>query len=108
MKSILFLTEAIYCNIFRYIFLRNEKNVVHFFSFFHFINLDSTLNIFKKWMTPIADVFMNLWSPKNMVRLMSKQSRFRGPFFFLRFVNLDLIFNFFKKNMTLIADVYLN
>ena len=31
-------------------------------------------------MTLIADLFLNLRSPKNVVRLMSKKSRFREPF----------------------------
>ena len=31
-------------------------------------------------MTLIADVFRKLWIPKNVVRQMSKKSRFRGPF----------------------------
>ena len=64
--SILFLTEAIYCKIFRCIYLRNEKDFPYFF--FHFRNLDSILIIFKKKMTVIADVFFNLQIPKNVVR----------------------------------------
>ena len=35
-----------------------------FFFFFHFRNLDSILNIFQKRMTLIADVFLNLRTPK--------------------------------------------
>ena len=31
-------------------------------------------------MTLIADVFAKLWTPKNVGRLMSKKSHFRGPF----------------------------
>ena len=31
-------------------------------------------------MTLIADVFAKLWTPKNVSRLMSKKSHFRGPF----------------------------
>ena len=38
------------------------------FSFFHFGNLDSILNIFQKMMTLIADVFLNLRRPENVVR----------------------------------------
>ena len=34
----------------------------------HFLNLESILNIFEKKMTLIADVFLNLGSPKNAVR----------------------------------------
>ena len=78
MASILFLTEAIYYNIFRCIYLRNEKYFPNFF--FHFRNLESILNIFKKNMTLIADVFLNLRTPKYVVREMSIKSRFRGLF----------------------------
>ena len=62
MTSILFLTEAIYCNIFRCNYLRNEKNFRNLF--LHFLNLDSILNIFKKKITLIADAFLNLGTPK--------------------------------------------
>ena len=31
-------------------------------------------------MTLIADVFSKLWIPKNVVWVISKKSRFRGPF----------------------------
>ena len=44
MRSILFLIQTIYCNIFRYNYLRNKR----FFSFLHFRNLQSILNFFKK------------------------------------------------------------
>ena len=66
MTSILFLTEAIYCNIFRCNYLRNEKYFMNFF--FNFLNLDSILNIFKKKMTLIAHLFLNLHTLKNVVR----------------------------------------
>ena len=66
MESILFLTAAIYCNIFRCIYLRNEKYFLNFF--FHFRNLDPILIIFKKKMTLIADVFLNLQISKNVLR----------------------------------------
>ena len=36
--------------------------------FVHFQNLSYILNIFRKKMTPIADVFPELPAPKNMVR----------------------------------------
>ena len=45
----------------------------------HHGNLDSILNIFKKKMSLIADLFFNLRTPKNVVRSMFKKSRFRGP-----------------------------
>ena len=78
MTSILFLTEAIYCNIFRCNYLRNEKYLPN--HFFQFRNLDSILKILKKKITLITDVFPNLWSPENVVRYMSKKSCFIGPF----------------------------
>ena len=36
--------------------------------FLHFLNLNSILNILKKNLTVIADVFLNLETPKNLVR----------------------------------------
>ena len=66
MGSIVFLTEAIYCNIYRYKYLRNEKLFLNFF--LHFLNLDSILNIFKKNMTVLSDVFLNLQTPKYVVK----------------------------------------
>ena len=47
MISIVLLTEVIYCNIFRCNYLRNQKYFLNFF--LHFLNLDSILNIFKKY-----------------------------------------------------------
>ena len=66
MKSILFLIETIYSNIFRCSYLRN-KNFFPIF-FFHFRNKDSILNIFKKKMTLIGDTFLNLGTPKKVVK----------------------------------------
>ena len=66
MTSILFLIEAIYSNIFKCIYLRKEKYFVDFL--FHFLNLESILNIFKKKMTLIAHVFLILRTQKNVVR----------------------------------------
>ena len=34
----------------------------------HFVNLDSILNIFEKKMSLIADVYLNLRTPKNVLR----------------------------------------
>ena len=47
----------------------------------HFLNLDSILNLFRKEMTVIADLFLTLRTPKNVVRQMSKKNPFRGPFY---------------------------
>ena len=76
--SILLLTQAICCNIFRCNYLTKEKLFLHFI--LHFCNFHSILNIFKKNMTLIADVFFNLQTPKNVVRVMSKKTLFRGAF----------------------------
>ena len=77
MTSILFLKETIYCNIFRSNYVRNKKPFIYFF--LHFRNLDPILNIFQKKMTLIADVLLNLRTLKNLIRLFSKNSHFRGP-----------------------------
>ena len=66
MANIIFLLETIYSNIFRYIYLRKEKLFRNFF--LHFWNLDSIWNIFEKNMTLIADVVLNLRTPKNVAR----------------------------------------
>ena len=55
MKCILFLKEAISFNIFRCNYHRNEKYFLNFF--LDFVNLDSVLDIFKKKITVVADVF---------------------------------------------------
>ena len=78
MTSILFLIETIYRNIFRCNYLRDE---IYFRNFFwHFLNLDLILKIFKKKMRGIADAFFNIRTPKNVVTKMSKKSYFRGYF----------------------------
>ena len=59
-------------------FLENEKLFLNFF--LHFWNLVSILNVFKKKMTLIAEVFPKLRSPKNKVRSISIKSRFKGSF----------------------------
>ena len=43
------------------------KSFAEFF-FLHFLNLDSILKLFKQEMTLIADVFLKLRTPKNVVR----------------------------------------
>ena len=45
-----------------------QKTISFFFFFLPFINLDSILNIFKKEMTLIADVFLKLRSLKYLVK----------------------------------------
>ena len=78
MTSILFLTETIYRNQFRSNYLKNKKLFPNFF--LRFRNLHEILNICKKKMTLIADLFPNLRTPKNVVRYLSKKSRFKGTF----------------------------
>ena len=46
MKGIVFLTEGIYCNIFKCNYLRNEKYFLNFFLLF--LNLDLILKISKE------------------------------------------------------------
>ena len=48
-------------------YIRHEKIFLKFF-FLKFRNLDSILNIFKKKVTLIPDIFSNLGTPKNVVR----------------------------------------
>ena len=52
------------------------------FSEFFSQRLKSNLNFdhFQKKMTLVDDVFPILWTPKNVLRSMSKKSRFREPF----------------------------
>ena len=46
----------------------SQKQKIFSEFFLQFGNLDSILNIFKKQMTLIADVSLNLRTPKNLVR----------------------------------------
>ena len=78
MTSILFLTETIQRNQFGSSYLKNEKLFLNFL--LRFRSLDSILNVCKNKMTFIADLFPILRTPKNVVRYMSKKSRFKGPF----------------------------
>ena len=78
MTSILFLTENIWRNQFGRYYLKNEKLFLNYL--LHFRNLHGILNICKKKMSFIADLFAKLRTPKNVVRYMSKKSRSKGPF----------------------------
>ena len=78
MTSILFLTETIQRNQSGRNYLKNEKLILNFC--FHFRNWHEILNIWEKKMTFIADLFAKLRTPKNVVRYLSKKSRFKGPF----------------------------
>ena len=60
--------------------LKHFPSMFFFFFFLQFRNLDSVLNIFFQKITVIAYVFLNLRTPKNAARQISKKPRFRGPF----------------------------
>ena len=77
MTSIPLLVETIECTQFRCIYLKKEKIFSQFFSEF----FESALNFehFQKKMTLIAYVFPKLTTTKNLLRQMSKSSRFREP-----------------------------
>ena len=66
MKIIPLLIETIFIKIFRWDYLRKKK--IFLLSFLHFLNLDSILNIFKKKMTVIGDIFLNLGTPEKVVK----------------------------------------
>ena len=78
MTSILFLTENILRNQFGSNYLKKQKLFLNFF--LRVRNLHEILNICKKKMSCIADLFVKLSTPKNVVRYMSKKSRSKGPF----------------------------
>ena len=77
MTSILLLVETIECTQFRCIYLKKKKIFSQFFSAF----FESALNFehFQKKRTFIAYVFPKLPTTKNLLRQMSKSSRFREP-----------------------------
>ena len=78
MTSNLFLTENIWRNQFAINYPKNEKLFLNYF--LNFRNLHEILNICKKKMSFIADLFVKLRTPENVVRYMSKKSRSKGPF----------------------------
>ena len=59
-------------------YLRNEKFFLNFF--LHFMNLHQILNILKKMMIFIANVFPKLQTAKMLLRPLSKKRRFRTSF----------------------------
>ena len=77
MTSISLLVETIECTEFRCIYLKNER----FFRNLRSAFSESALNFehFQKKMTLIAYVFSKLPTTKNLLRQMSKSSRFRAP-----------------------------
>ena len=58
--------------------LKNKKLFLDFL--FHFLNLHQILNILKKKMIVIANVFLNSQTVKILVRALSKKRRFRTRF----------------------------
>ena len=75
MTSILFLIDNIYCILFICNYLKNNKLFLNFYLYFW--NLDQILQILKKKMTLVANVFSKLRTSRNPVRQMSKKYRFR-------------------------------
>ena len=77
MTSISLLVETIECTQFRCIYLKNKRFFLNFFLQF----LKSALNFehFQKKIRLIAYVFPKLTTTKNLLRQMSKSSRFREP-----------------------------
>ena len=66
MRSILFFIDTIYGNIFGCNYLRKKATFAFFFV--QLGNLDSILKKLKKKMTLTADLFLNLRTPKTVVR----------------------------------------
>ena len=66
MTSILFLIDTILSQRLQFNYLRNKRDFRNFF--WDLGNQDWIVNNFEKTMTLIADVFLNLRTPKNMVR----------------------------------------
>ena len=59
---------------------QKRKIFSQFLFFLHFVSLDSILNIFRKKMSFLADILLNLRTPKYVIREVSKNSRLTGPF----------------------------
>ena len=78
MTNILFKIVRICQSQFKCNYLKNEKLFLNFF--FHFWNLHQTLNVLKKKMIVLANVFPKLENVKNFVRTLSKKRRFRTRF----------------------------
>ena len=66
MTIILFLIETIYCNIFRWNYLRKKK--LFLILFFAFLKFGFSFEDFQKEMTLLADVILNLGTRKNVIR----------------------------------------
>ena len=77
MTSIPLLVETIECTQFRSIYLKNKRFFLNFF--LHFFKSALNSEHFQKKMTLIAYVFPKVPTTKNVLRQMSKSSRFREP-----------------------------
>ena len=81
MRSVIFLTEALYSNIFSCNYIRSEKYFLIFFDFsFAFSKLRCIFQHFQREMAITGELFLNLRTWKDVVREMSKKSRFRRSF----------------------------
>ena len=63
---------------------KKQEVFAHFFLFINFFFAFSKFAFnfehFQKKLTLVVDAFLNLRTPKDVVRKMSKKSNFRGPF----------------------------
>ena len=50
----------------------SQKRKIFSNFFLYFINFNSVSNIFKKTMSVIADVFLKIWTPKNVISCLKK------------------------------------
>ena len=78
MTGILFGIKRICCSLFKWKYLKSEKDFLNFL--FNFSNIDPILNILKKKMIFIAIAFPKLQTVKCLVRPLSEKRRFRSPF----------------------------
>ena len=74
MATILFINAWICNSQFKCNYPKNEKIILYFL--FHFTNLHQILNIWKKAMMVVANVFLKLQTVKNFVTRLFKKCRF--------------------------------
>ena len=75
---ILLIIEINPCNQFKRNYLRKQKQFLEVL--FHFWNLHEILHILKRSIRLIAQIFLKLLTPKNVLCWMPKSSSFRTPF----------------------------
>ena len=78
MTSILFEIVRIWSSLFKRNYLKIGKHFLN--SLFHLWTLHQILNLFKKKMIVIANVFSKLQTVKNLVKPLSRKRRFRTSF----------------------------